>query len=528
MCGISLYLGKNYNRAAFKILSLYSDVFGRDNSGVAYWDRKGELVLEKGGPAESWALCFDLFPRDYCDYTEAAPLMADMLTTKHSLPAKNYGKTVMTFSRKATVGNKSPESAQPFIVEGTRPVLMVHNGTITNWEKLLELSGLPDSPDDMLSDSYALGRAIAEEEHLKWFELYSGQITCVWVYLDTPNEVYAFVGGSRSITVPRIMKADRTLYLLRNKAKDSFYLSRSWDAIELIGNFLTEPGKPADYVGYTVLLNTIVKFTPKGDFKVKEIVRNPLTYKPTVVSRNLNTLLPPAGRTSHRSSTSIFESDTPSNSFRCLDFYDGRYHLGGELMETGIFYDESVSPTIHVLKESWIDPDTSHVYTKSYGKDEEEKFYYFTDPNQKRPLVVKSEVVKRLRQHYFFEGQLFQSKVLFEMFIRRYSQQSFTSLTYQGYVINPIWSGSANRRVIKDSPNYIHPYFHLWDTFVFNGEGKAVHQVEGNIVLPYIPKVYIFKNSRLLKITSLKRKVAKKLWEKRLVPYLSNHKTTVE
>ena len=123
----------------------------------------------------------------------------------------------------------------------------------------------------------------------------------------------------------------------------------------------------------------------------------------------------------------------------------------------------------------------------------------------------------KIHEHFFFEGQMFKSKELFEMFAREFATISFASNSFQGYVCHPIWNGATNVVVNKTSVAYSDPYFFPPERIVYLKDNAISYFMEGNFVPLYIKKVYSFKISRCIGVAQLSSSESRKHWKKHLV-----------
>lgn len=108
-----------------------------DGAGVAWLNREKGIAEYKKGFSD---------PKEFHEFI-------------HNLPMP-----IVLHFRSASVGGKLPALTHPFVIskespldlEGSAPLLMVHNGTVHDWELLLCAANIEQPKDEPMSDSRAI------------------------------------------------------------------------------------------------------------------------------------------------------------------------------------------------------------------------------------------------------------------------------------------------------------------------------------------------------------------------------------
>jgi len=217
-CGLWAWSGSNvslFNIDKFNILGFFNDDRGGDSSG-RFMDR----VVEKGIDKNA----------DYKELVKVVPTI---------MPKENT--VVIGHARKASVGAKTIENTQPFLIydpvdkngAGKPKVLGVfmHNGTITNMKDLCEKYDKPYDKD--LSDSYHLGLLIFTVG-VNILEEYIGSAACMWIPWNNRNSLFAFRGESKLTRYAQTTTEERPMWIYKHVTSggSSYYLSSIMNSLE--------------------------------------------------------------------------------------------------------------------------------------------------------------------------------------------------------------------------------------------------------------------------------------------------------
>lgn len=269
MCGIAGILGgktkkaeRAFNPTILKYLMLSQDSRGRDNCGVFYKalneekERKNAIAWGFEGDPEGTTKTF----KDFLGKRELLPFSAPYQVIAHS--------------RKGSIGGGSRDNAHPFKCGN---IIGVHNGTIRNWENLMEY--LDVDITDIECDSEALFKAISEGKRDDLLKYHGGAATLVWTDLET-GYTYLWVSGTKN-TYDSVVTADRDFHIWQTKA--GIYFSSESTPL-LTARLLVEPGfeikRPQ-----TLACNKLFIFD--GDTLVETITVDREPYTKPIISGNV-------------------------------------------------------------------------------------------------------------------------------------------------------------------------------------------------------------------------------------------------
>lgn len=206
MCGIFGCINKNksyLNRASFNFLGIANDSRGGDSCGI-FIDGNYEIGVKEN------------------------KLYSNFIHNSTVLPHATICKVALGHCRKASVGVINEETAQPVIIrnsEGKVDFVLIHNGTIHNWEELAK-KYLKDVPAHF-TDSYVMA-SIIYKHGFKVLGEYEGAAAFVMVDYrknrDTPG-VYLFKGESLANSYAKETSEERPLFVSLEHNGDVWFSS---------------------------------------------------------------------------------------------------------------------------------------------------------------------------------------------------------------------------------------------------------------------------------------------------------------
>lgn len=156
-------------------------------------------------------------------FGKESALFIDFMKTADILFKRNRVKVALGHCRKASVGGVTLEKAQPVRVydkEGNLDMVVIHNGTIHNYEELAE-KYLPGEDVDDLSDSQIMAR-IFHKGHYAALKEYRGGGAFV-IHDLKKGVVYLFKGASKATEYAKETTEERPLFCCYDK--DAFVFS---------------------------------------------------------------------------------------------------------------------------------------------------------------------------------------------------------------------------------------------------------------------------------------------------------------
>lgn len=306
-CGIWAWSGSSpalFNADKFNILGMFNDSRGGDASGK-FMDRHLYKGIDK-----------------HSDFKN--------LITKYPTIEVKENTVAVGHARKASVGGKTIENAQPFFIYKDDNCLGVflHNGTITNIRTLCEKYNV--EYNNNLSDSYHLGYLLFTVGNQILSE-YIGSAACMWIKWNNRNRLYAFKGESKFNQWAQVMTEDRPLYIYKEITKKgtSYWLS---SMSESLNSAFQITDNDAEQV-MTLRANSIYLIDKDKLSIVKNIDR----------SKTFETVTYPIAKTKQIdwSNPKTWLEENMAEIDDKIIFHKGRYHLNGKLANGVITVDTS-------------------------------------------------------------------------------------------------------------------------------------------------------------------------------------------
>lgn len=234
MCGIFGCINKNprlINKSALNMLGFANDTRGGDSCGV-FIDRAVDFGIEKN--------------KLYSNFFKESKLLKDL----------KKARVVLGHCRKASVGKISENTAQPVVItnkkSGEIEFVLIHNGTIINWEALAT-KYLKDVPEHY-TDSYVMAYIF----YYHGFEVLKEYIGAgAFVIADYREDsidpfIYMFKGESKAYSYSQAISEERPLFINTEAMNDSIWFSSISLALE---GALDNKGET-----YSALGNTLYTF----------------------------------------------------------------------------------------------------------------------------------------------------------------------------------------------------------------------------------------------------------------------------
>ena len=196
MCGIFGYIGNdkksNWSLDKFNMLGIFNDSRGGDSTGF-FIDGVWEVGADK------------------------LKLFSDFLIGNVSLQSfyKSSPKIALGHCRKASVGGKTIDEAQPVIItndnnSNNKKLCLIHNGTICNYKELALKHGYSAESIKGWTDSQVMA-LLLDVKGPSILEEYIGAGAFVW-YDYKDNNVYVFKGASREKDWSKEITEERPLF----------------------------------------------------------------------------------------------------------------------------------------------------------------------------------------------------------------------------------------------------------------------------------------------------------------------------
>jgi len=215
MCGISGYIGNNFNKYKFNILGLYNDSRGGDSCGI-FINNDGVNSVHYGHDKTKL----------YKNFVELGGLK-DV-----DLELPNFA---LLHCRKASVGGISLATAQPVAIRNERNEIvfsMIHNGTLINYKELATKYNVDFTLTE--SDSQIFCRIVYKAGY-GVLEEYDGAGTFVfWDWRDGIDTIKVFKGASLYYENDNDIYIERPLSCI--KEENSYWFSSMEESLEFIND----------------------------------------------------------------------------------------------------------------------------------------------------------------------------------------------------------------------------------------------------------------------------------------------------
>jgi hypothetical protein len=418
MCGIAGFLGSTdpnevdlFSPIIMKYLMLRQDSRGRDNCGIYYrTEHEGEIKERV-----EWG-----WKQDEAGSTQT---FEEFLAKRELMPFSGPHK-IIAHSRRGSVGSSSIDNAHPFVVGD---VIGVHNGTVRNWEHLME--HLNVDVTGIECDSEAIFKAISEGHTHDVLAKYQNAATLVWTEKDS-NITYLWCGGS-STYINGPLKADRDLHIWETNA--GIYISSERDP--LVAMQLCMPKDYSIEDPYQIDVNTLYQFRDNELISKVFIDRTPYykTYGGGKKGKNQRTknvsqkqsgtiqggvitddddLEIPSGTSTgtERLSSHNFKLDGEGSvpSWFCLTIKNGLYYRGNNPLHSDVRFinpffqhevDEFNEHGHFIVTHYYVDENSEFCYWSEYHNS-----YKFSNPKK------SAEAPKGVTELFFYRGLLFKDK----------------------------------------------------------------------------------------------------------------------
>ena len=234
-----------------KLLGVLNDSRGGDNAGILI---NNEVLHTKG---TDWKFS-ELIQRETLEN-----------------PDPQYSTVIIGHCRKASVGGRDHKYAHPFEIyqnDNDNDFFMagVHNGTISNWEKLAENYAI--DAKKIGNDSKTLLTILSRQRNLKRkqpifrvLEQYEGYGVFIWYFPDEPNTMYVFKGGSYKSEYDKTLYEERPLYYYECPITKGIYFSSITDPLKMIS---TDKSKVEQLPVNVVYKITDGKFVKKDEVRI--------------------------------------------------------------------------------------------------------------------------------------------------------------------------------------------------------------------------------------------------------------------
>lgn len=496
MCGQCAYIGpaSSWSYEYFKLAALMQDVHGRDNAGFVHVLPSGEYDIAKCSPTTG-SIVFDLFEYDQ-DHIVGSSLYELMCLNK-DLPKQIEGNIVIAHSRKGSVGNDDIDMAQPLEIDcGEYKLLLTHNGTVYNYEEILECLSI-DEPCN--NDTHAIGLAIKHGKAKEFFSLINGTATCLWVRSDMPSTIFSC--GITQDKNPKTNYPTRPLHFAF--VGKAIYISREKSPISYIKSMYTNPDNLSETsTTYSIPANVIFSFyideNGKADFsRIESFERDPLLPVKQHTKVAGFTHDRPKVTTTDEMVELLRGDRVPSTtSNKSLEYYQSRYYLNGEPITTPYTIEDN---KVVIESQTYVSPEGYVVYKR------EGRYYFFSGTRYKGNLDT-------LTAHYFLDGIMIINRTAFELLLKDYPDMEFRPLDVAPYATHPVWVGAFNNFNYVSTKN-LH---HFLCALPINQYSDVV--VNGKFTPIYSDKTYLYKGGKVFKIKTNKAKAyLRKLWAGRLM-----------
>lgn len=215
MCGISGYVGNNFNKYKFNILGLYNDTRGGDSCGI-FVNNNADISVHYGHDKTKL----------YKNFVESGELK-DV-----NLESPNFA---LLHCRKASVGGISLETAQPVVIRdanGEVVFSMIHNGTLINYRELADKYDV----DFLLTetDSQIFCKTVFKAGYNVLSEYDGAGAFVFWDKRDGNSTIKLFKGASLFFQDDNNLYIERPLFAI--KQKNSYWFSSIEESLSFIND----------------------------------------------------------------------------------------------------------------------------------------------------------------------------------------------------------------------------------------------------------------------------------------------------
>lgn len=491
MCGQAAYIGGNFSPMLFKLMAMGQDYWGGDGAGVCVYNPKAGFKVEHCLPSRRdkvrFKRAYDFIHR----HENLASDLSELLCSVVNLSDAGVdGKFTAAFAhtRKATVGAIKREFLQPILLQADGDELVVmHNGTITNYQQLAKDYGLEGD-----NDSQVLSHAIKTGQEKEFFEMYTGAIACIWYWKKSPHKLYVYVGASE--TDPN--KASRALHYAN--FGHGVYISKDLSTLEQVCKLQQNPGDEETTM-YHFALNCVTQVTYKETGSTVEVI-NSIPRKP---ARTNTTVTYEQNKKEQYKLVQYMVEDTFEGARKGkLHFHRGVYTCDGRVVNTHYLVEDG---ECHISKTPYVDCE-GNVYYRSARK--------WTQPDGKRLKKPKVGSFDTLLPLYFLDGIMLRNRSTFQHFILKHQDKGKWSIRdLIGYTTHPLWCVSMSAHYQKtdnilSSMLLWHPPTLPWVT----DKGVAKNFMDGKFTPLFSTKEYTFSNGKVHGITTLPLAEAQSRW----------------
>lgn len=286
--------------AYLRILGYAQDKRGGDGSGIFYITDQEAYIAK--------------------NYNE--PVIGQLPTTvdvtlkkliKDEKPDLKGLSILLAHSRKTTIGINSEENTQPIV---NNHIVLIHNGTVTNWEQLAKKYKLAVSSDSNLFAAY-----LAEHENYSILEEYEGTASLIWIDMTNPQLVYFFAGKSGEYI-------ERNLFMLHTES--GVFLSSLIQPLEAVAAHMDTVEIPFQFKTNTVFAFDVIS---RVTMQIASIERKEIKPKPDISNKSNS------NPTKRVVVTGFNPPKSPDNKIKWEN--EGFYSLNGDLLESVNFNPES-------------------------------------------------------------------------------------------------------------------------------------------------------------------------------------------
>lgn len=227
-CGLTGFVPNKKNSANLdwiKLILAYNSERGTDSCGLFMNNSS-----RKGVKTES----------DVKNFLARNPLVND---------PKCKNKVIIGHTRKATYGAHNESNAHPFMYEHEgKTIVLAHNGSISNSFDFSKEFGVPDLYK-LDVDSQRLAMTLLQTGTYDVLEFYKGYAALIWTYLEEPNVVYVFKGGSKSVKTGPVIE-ERPLFFI--ETAEGIYISSMREPLDACCNQELTVYTPTENVVYRI------------------------------------------------------------------------------------------------------------------------------------------------------------------------------------------------------------------------------------------------------------------------------------
>lgn len=305
-CGIGAYVGKDpANASSVKILGIYNVLRGSDACGIVVDNRISRGVKDLA---------------NFTNFIESKNI--------HCRDTDN-NKVVLLHTRNAS--NKTTKNemdcTHPFVISDKKgkPVLVgVHNGFISNADDLAKDYKVKEEKVDSKTLLTILAKQRKDTNPYKVLEEYEGAAVLLWYFVDEPNCLYIWKGGSKKYVNSDEVEEERPLFMYREKDdsgkfKDNYYFSSIKESLLAINGDTAYAKTDVDQepTVSSIPMNCVIKVIPGSKYNIIPISRVVEKYSSTIVTATNSSYYPKTSSTSSftKDSSSLTDKDKMSMSF---------------------------------------------------------------------------------------------------------------------------------------------------------------------------------------------------------------------